>query len=69
MASKYDKLIKDTDRIISEDISFSGVVENLKSAKKYLLDPNNIDICNSIKNSVNARIKDLGKKFADIDHV
>jgi len=51
---KYDQLIEDTDRILEGNIEFQGVLSNLEAAKKALSDRQNIDLCNSIKNSVNA---------------
>ena len=51
---KYDQLIEDTDRVLEEDIEYPGVLSNLKTAKKALHDRENIDLCNSVKNSVNA---------------
>lgn len=51
---KYDELIEDNNKILSLDIKYSAVKESITSAKKYLIDPNNIDIGNSIKSSVSA---------------
>lgn len=51
---KYDQLIEDTDHVLEEDIEFPGVLSNLEAAKKALHDRKNIDLCNSVKNSVNA---------------
>ncbi len=36
------------------DIKYESVKDSIKSAKKYLIDPNNIDIGNSIKSSISA---------------
>jgi len=51
---KYDQLIEDTDHVLEEDIELPGVLSNLEAAKKALHDRKNIDLCNSVKNSVNA---------------
>lgn len=51
---KYDELIEDNDNILSLDIKYESVKDSITSAKRYLIDPNNIDIANSIKSSISA---------------
>ncbi len=41
---KYDKLIEDNDKLINSEIKYEAVKESIRSAKKYLIDPKNIDI-------------------------
>lgn len=51
---KYDQLIEENDRAIESDIKYVGVIASIKSAKESLIDPKNIDIENSIRNSISA---------------
>lgn len=51
---KYEELIEDNNKVLDLDIEYDSVKESVTNAKKYLIDPNNIDIGNSIKSSVSA---------------
>ena len=51
---KYEELIEDNNKTLELDIEYDSVKESIASARKYLIDPNNIDIGNSIKSSVSA---------------
>lgn len=70
----YDKLIEDNDILIDSDIPYSTVIESIKSAKKYLVNPNNIDVSQSVKASICAiegylkgYFEGNGKKCATLD--
>ncbi|MFM2589717.1 AbiJ-NTD4 domain-containing protein [Vibrio sp. TBV020] len=51
---KYDCVITENDRALELEIPYEGVLASIKSAKQALIDPKNIDIENSIKNSVSS---------------
>lgn len=50
----YEKLIEDNDILIDSDIPYGSVIESIKSAKKYLVEPTHIDVSQSVRASINA---------------
>lgn len=63
----YEELIEDNNKILKSDIPFDSVKQSIESAKKYLIDPNNIDIANSIKSSISAVEGYLKGYFQKVD--
>ncbi|WP_144427411.1 hypothetical protein [Nostoc piscinale] len=70
----YDELLADNDKILNSDIPYQSVIESIQAAKKYLSDPQNIDIANSILSSIKAvkgylkgYFKSHGKNPATLD--
>lgn len=51
---KYTTVVEDMERSLEAAAEYPAIVELIASAKKSLADPKNIDIANSIKNSVSA---------------
>jgi len=51
---KYSTVIEENDRALEADIKYKGVKASIETAKKSLIDPKNVDVESSIKNSVDA---------------
>ena len=50
----YDSLISDAEKVIESDIQYEGVIGSVQAAKEALIDPTNIRVAHSIKNSIDA---------------
>jgi len=69
----YSELIDDNNQVLDIDIPYKAVKESIEAARNYLTNPQNIDIANSIKSSVNAvegylkgYFSDKGKKLGTL---
>ena len=51
---KYSAVIEESDIALKSDIKYAGVKASIETAKKALIDPKNVDIESSIKNSIDA---------------
>ncbi|MEN6325750.1 MAG: hypothetical protein ABFD18_06050 [Syntrophomonas sp.] len=69
----YEELLEDNEKLLEQKIPYPAVKESVEAAKRYLIDPLNIDVANSIKSSISAvegyligYFNDRGKRLATL---